>query len=343
MGELPWLLEQLATLRGDVVSVGIPSGGSCSEVVSRLSSELSEARNIRSRTTRKAVSQVLTRILSRLRALDSLPGNGLFVYGISTEDTVHILLLTPPEPLTSSFYRCGRIPETGLLAGMIEPKDVLGLIVVDRKEAAWGLLKGSSLVLLSERESHLMGKHDAGGQSQRRIERIMENEESAWYRLVSEAASSDLLDRKVTGVLVGGPGRGKDQMLAESPLDHRLRPLVISPTFATGYADEAGLREMVQRASGVLAQRGIGKELRAFQEFLEALRTGRPCGYGPEVGKALMEGRVAKLLLHRKPDLARKLAVEAGRNGTEVIWFGQDTESGKRLLAMGGVAAMMRY
>lgn len=47
---------------------------------------------------------------------------------------------------------------------MLEVKEIYGLIVIDRIEAALGLLKGTSITVLDEFTSAVPGKTRAGGQ-----------------------------------------------------------------------------------------------------------------------------------------------------------------------------------
>jgi peptide chain release factor subunit 1 len=111
----------------------------------------------------------------------------------------------------------------------------------------------------------------------------------------------------LTGIIVGGPGPTKDFFVKEGYLHHELAKKVLN-TFDTGYTDEYGLRELMEKASEVLTELDLAKEKRLMQRFVDEIR--KPdCGkaaYGErEVRHALGLGAVDTLLVSEKLDTVR--------------------------------------
>ncbi|MEE8233027.1 MAG: peptide chain release factor 1, partial [Thermoplasmata archaeon] len=100
-------------------------------------------------------------------------------------------------------------------------------------------------------------------------------------------------------ILLGGPGFTKEDFLKGDYLHHELKKIVLE-TFDIGYADESGLREMVEKAKETLAEIDLMREKRLVQGFMEQVR--RPDGglvvYGEdEVRRALGLGAVDVLIV----------------------------------------------
>ena len=67
---------------------------------------------------------------------------------------------------------------------MLKEKDTYGIVTVDGNEATIATLRGRTLEVVKSITSGLPGKHDAGGQSQRRFERNREQEVNEYYKRV---------------------------------------------------------------------------------------------------------------------------------------------------------------
>jgi len=99
------------------------------------------------------------------------PENGLAIFcgdaSLSENKTdIKVWSIEPPEPLNFRVYRCDQTFVLEPLREMLEYKDVYGLIVLDRKEATLGFLKGPSIVSTVTMHSAVPGKTKAGGQCQ---------------------------------------------------------------------------------------------------------------------------------------------------------------------------------
>lgn len=318
------------------MSLYIPAGKNLTDPVNRIRNELTLAGNVKSRTTRQSVEDALTGLLGALRAISATPPKGLVCFSGDGDVTV----LEPPDPVGVYLYRCESKFVLEPLEAMAESKQLFGLVVMDRGGGTVGLLHGTQIKPLWSHESGVQGKHDAGGQSAHRYERIIEHQAHFWYETVASKANAaflPLLD-ELSGIIVGGPGATKDTWLVEEMLDYRLRAKLIVPTFNTGYTDEyQGLKELVAAAGASIQGLEIEKERQVLQRFFAGVRTGESV-YGPAVVEAaLRSGRVSTLIV-------TDLTADAFMAGSAaVVVVSSETDEGKRFVGMGGVGALLRW
>jgi intein/homing endonuclease len=222
--------------------------------------------------------------------------------------------------------------------------------------------------------------------SAQRFERVRAGLLGDWLKEVAEQ-TKELIPKDVLGIVVGGPGPIKGKWLDEGylPTDVRKKVLAVQDT---GYADEHGLEELVNRAKDVFAQASVAKERQLVQKFLENLMKGTGlAAYGiKSVTDALEKGAVDTILVSedapyvrleledvhdhgekrfvRKDDegkvqtckacgermsvMGRMDVIDAFKElaeqtGAAIEVISKDTREGEQLLALGGVAALLRY
>jgi len=301
-------LEELEKFEGrgtELISVYIPPKRPISDVVAYLRDEYGTSANIKSKTTRKNVMSAIESIMSRLKYFKMPPPNGLVVFvghvikrGDQTEMVSYVL--EPPEPVQSFIYKCDSKFYLEPLKAMLGEKDVYGLLVIDRKEATIGFLKGTRVEVVKHLDSMVPSKHHQGGQSSRRFERLIELAVHEFFKKVGDKANEVFLaEEKLKGILVGGPGGTKDSFLKGDYLHHELKKKIID-VFDVGYTDEYGLQELVQKASNTLKNLEVFKERQLLERFFREIR--KPDGglalYGEkEVREALERGAVEVLLI----------------------------------------------
>lgn len=165
-------IRELSLIRGrhtELVSVYIPLGYDLNKIIQHLQQEQGTASNIKDAKTRGNVIDSLEKMIRHLRLFKQTPPNGLAVFAgnISKQDNkidIQVFSIEPPEPLKTRLYRCDQTFVTDLLQNMTEAKEAYGLIVMDRREATLGLLKGTSVRTLTKMTSGVPGKTRAGGQ-----------------------------------------------------------------------------------------------------------------------------------------------------------------------------------
>lgn len=306
--KLQQFLEELKRKSGrgtELISLYIPAGRPLSEVAEVLRSEYSAASNIKDRTTRHHVLDALTAVMQRLKLFKTTPPNGLVIFaGYVAGDTpgdekLEVYVLEPPQKLKVWLYRCDSRFYTEILEDMIAVKEAYGLLVVDRGEAAFGILRGKTLEVVKEIESGVPRKHRAGGQSARRFERVIEQLTHEFYKRVGEYANKIFLSiPDLKGIIVGGPGPAKEEFLKGDYLHYQLKEKILG-VFDVGYGGEEGIYELVNRAEELLKDVQYVKEREAINEFLYNLArdTGLAIYGEAEVRKALEANAVKKLLV----------------------------------------------
>ncbi|RLE90691.1 MAG: peptide chain release factor 1 [Thermoprotei archaeon] len=303
------MLGELKRKRGrgtELISLYIPAGRPIADVMSVLREEYSTATNIKDRTTRHHVLDALTAVMQRLKLFRTTPPNGLVIFAgyVSEDETpgnekMEVHVIEPPEKLNVWLYRCDSRFWTEILEKMVEVHEVYGLMVVDRSEAAFALLKGPTLQIVKEITSGIPGKHRAGGQSARRFERIRIQLVHEFYKRVGEHANKIFLEvENLRGIVVGGPGPAKNEFLKGDYLHYTLKEKILG-VFDIGYSGEEGIYELAERAKEVIRDVQYVKEREAYNQFLYHISrdTGLALYGEEEVRRALTMGAVDTLLI----------------------------------------------
>lgn len=165
-------VRQLDKVRGrhtELVSVYIPADYDMNKIIQHLAQEQGTAANIKDKTTRTHVIDSLERMIQHLRLFKKTPDNGLAVFSgdMSTVDgrpDIQVFSIEPPLPLKMRLYRCDQTFVLDILRDMLEVKDMFGLIVLDKRDAILGFLKGTQIQEVTELGSGVPGKTRAGGQ-----------------------------------------------------------------------------------------------------------------------------------------------------------------------------------
>ncbi len=302
-------LEELKSKQGqgtELISLYIPHDKRISDVVAYLRDEHGSAANIKSKSTRTNVQSALESIMSRLKYYKEPPENGmaLFCGAISVggdRTSMEAITIVPPQPLTSFSYRCGSNFETDKLDDMLVDRKTFGLIVVDRREATIGLLKGKRVTPMRHLNSTVPGKQRKGGQSSHRFQQLRLIAIADFNNRIAEAANDIFLsiDRNdFQGILIGGPTPTKEEFVKGEFLHHELQPKILG-MFDVAYTDESGLNELMDAAGDTLSQLEVVKEKKLMERFMKELVSDNGlAAYGEDsVRQNLNMGSVDVLLL----------------------------------------------
>ncbi len=313
------VIEDLKNFEGSgtqLVTIYIPEDRQISDVVAHVTQEHSEAANIKSKQTRTNVQDALTSIKDRLRYYDTYPpDNGLVLFsgavdsGGGRTEMVTKVLESPPQPVESFRYHCDSDFLTGPLEEMLADKGLYGLVVLDRREANVGWLKGKRIEPVKSASSLVPGKQRKGGQSAQRFARLRLEAIDNFYQEVAGMANDLFVPKRhdLEGILVGGPSPTKDEFLDGDYLHHEIQDQVIGK-FDVSYTDESGLRELVDNAEDALADAEVIKDKKQMEEFFEELNAGNLATYGFEqTRRNLMMGSVDRLLISE--DLRKDVVV----------------------------------
>jgi peptide chain release factor subunit 1 len=320
------VIEDLTEYEGSgtqLVTIYVPPDKQISDVVAHVTQEHSEASNIKSKQTRTNVQDALTSIKDRLRYYKEPPENGMVLFsgaidsGGGQTEMVTKVLENPPDPVQSFRYHCDSTFLTEPLEEMLADKGLFGLVVLDRREANVGWLRGKRVEPVKSTTSLVPGKQRKGGQSAQRFARLRLEAIDNFYQEVAEMANELMVPERheMDGILVGGPSPTKDEFLDGDYLHHELQDHVVGK-FDVSYTDESGLYDLVDAAQDALADQEVMKDKAQMEEFFENLHAGDLATYGFEPTRQnLVMGAVDRLLLSE--DLRSDVVVFDCPNGHE--------------------------
>jgi len=336
----------------ELVSVYIPKDYNIIKVIQQISSEQGTARNIKSATTRKNVTDALEKMIRELRSHKRTPENGLAVFSGNVSERegqsdVKVWSIEPPIPLKLRSYKCGQAFFLDPLKEMTAPTAAYGLIVLDRREADIAFLKGKAIIPAASFKSIVPGKIRAGGQSAARFARVREGLIKDFYKKVGDAVNKAFQDLgALKGIIVGGPGPSKEEFIKGSFLSSAVKDKIIG-TIDIGYTGSDGLEELVDKSSDILAQEEITHEKQAVQRLLNLLST-KPSlvAYGKEeVERAISAGAVELLLISEdipEEDI-EAMSDKIENSGGKWSLISKETREGVQLAEIGGLAAILRF
>ncbi len=305
------LLDELSSKKGhgtELISVYVTPGLDLGIVVNQLREEQGTAVNIKSKSTRKNVVSALDRIINFLQKYmekkKKAPENGMAIFSGNVAEElgasdIQLYWIEPPEPVSVRMYRCDQEFVTEPLRDAIAPKETVGLLAIDSKDAMIATLRGKNVNVARHLTSGVWGKHGRGGQSQRRFERLREIAVHDFMKRIAEVANREFSNIKdMRAIIVGGPGPFKDDFLKKellyAPLREKVRAVI-----DIGYADEQGIKDLINSSAEVLSDLDVMKEKGLVQKFMTELVSDNGLAvYGEaEVRKHLEAGAVDTLLI----------------------------------------------
>jgi peptide subunit release factor 1 (eRF1) len=171
--ELKKQLAHLRQMKGsgtELISVYIPSGQAIHETSNKLRGEAGQASNIKSKSTRKNVTDALERILHHLKSYgNTAPKSGVAIFCGNVSDNpakvdIEIFTIFPPDPISVQIYRCDSRFFLEPLERTLEVTDSYGLVVLDGRECTLAELRGTSVRILHRLNSTAHAKIRKGGQ-----------------------------------------------------------------------------------------------------------------------------------------------------------------------------------
>jgi len=304
----------------------------------RIKQEVSEAENIKSDKTKQRVTSSLQKIDSVLSQYINTPSSGLAVFASPDDATV---LDSLPESLPENLYHCGKEFVTEPIREQFSVSGVYGLIIVERGEASLGVLENGRITDSYNKQSGVMGKTRAGGQSAQRFARERERQKHEFFTSISETGKSMFKGKDIDGVVVGGSTHTVEEFK-----DYLWHDVNIIGTYSLEYANEEALEDLIEKSLSKLEEAASTEAIEQVSEFFKGLRDGMS-EYGPEeVERAINLGAVNTVLLSTELDREeiQKYEQLAERRGSAVTVFTPSFEEGKRFQKLtGGVGATLRF
>jgi peptide chain release factor subunit 1 len=353
--ELENLIEELESYRGrhtELITVLVPAGTTLTQITKQLEDEKGTATNIKTTSTRKNVINALEKAIRKLKEIGRTPENGLAVFSgnissVEGQENLQVWVIEPPKKLKVKIYRCDQTFVLEPLKEMLETEEVYGLLIIERNEASIGILDGKHVKLLQNMTSGIPGKTRAGGQSAARFGRIRESMTKEFFKRVAEAIKKHFFDnKKLKGILIGGPIPTKEEFLEQGQLVTALKEKVIAVK-DLGDTGIHGLYELVNLCQDVLAEQEITKQKQILDEFFTKLaKEPDKVSYGEaEVEDRLNRGAVEKLIISKSLDKSKIRYFEelAKSSSPEIYIVTKDTTQGVQFDNLGGVGAILRF
>jgi peptide chain release factor subunit 1 len=324
--EFKRLLDDLRSKTGrgtELISLYIPPDKQISDVTAQLRAEYGQAANIKSRVTRLNVQSALESAMARLRLIPKPPVNGVVIF-IGNVDVggnrtdMYSVALEPPDPLTTYRYHCDSAFLLEPLEQMLAEKKTFGLIVLDRREATVGILRGKYIQPFKHLNSTVPGKQRKGGQSSHRFQQLRLIAIHDFYKRIGDAANEAFLavdPKDLEGILVGGPSPTKEEFVDGGFLHHELQRKILD-ALDVSYTDESGLNELVEAAQDRLMDLELTQDKLAMRRFMRELVSDKGlAAYGEkEVRHTLELGAVDTLLLSEELRKTRAKIVCSNRS-----------------------------
>lgn len=299
----------------EFTSLYVPRRTTIDETVTRLKNDYDSFKLEPKRVSDR--SQVTFKnIIQQLKLHKDIPENGLaifagFFFGRDNESEVlNVEELSPPKPITIYNFVVDNHFHLETLREMLRDQRIVGLIVMDSKEASFGLLNGEEFELIENITSGIPGKSGKGGQSQRRYERERNMELTSFFHRVAEHATKAFLENtKVTVLIVGGPGLTKEEFAKGNYIHYELKKVLLK-IVDTKFTGREGLREILDKSSEALIN-VCGPEEKSIMQRFEA-ELGKQDGlaiYGlQEVLDGLKKGDVEAAIVTDSTDLVELVA-----------------------------------
>lgn len=276
-----------------------------------------------------------------------MPENGLvFLFGQASDKFVQEII-EPIEPITTAYYKC----ESGFfltpLEEMILPKHVYGILILDLAEASVGYLYGKNIIPYASIESRVENKHHHGGQSAQRFERLREVSINDYYKKIAKLCRDAFENKKLDGIIIGGPAMTKDDFLDGDYLSNEIRKKILG-TVNTSYTDESGLKEAADASEGLISNSEYFEEKKIIDRFYEFLnKFPTRCTYGwSRVPIELESGKIDTLLISDKDIQITELddiLKKAERFKTKVQIISSTSDYGKIFSTTFRIAGLLRY
>ena len=337
----------------EFVSVYIPQGYELTIIINHLAEEQGTAANIKSAVTRKNVQNALEKMIQHLSTVGRTPSNGLAVFAGNVaanegKQDLRAWSIEPPVPLNIRIYRCDKQFVTDILEDMMAEHRVYGLVVFDRRDAIFALLKGKTIVPLQKTHSEVPGKFKAGGQSAHRFAQIREESNKQHAKKIADYMKEQFLPlgTNLKGIIIGGPGITINDFMNYDYVTGELKKKILG-TKDLSYTGEEGLQELLDKAQDLLSAEEIAEEKSIMQRFFTQMRENmRKVTYGEAATlKALDMNAVDVLLVSENLSEDRIFELEdlAKKGGATVRVISVETREGVQLQELGGVAAILRF
>jgi hypothetical protein len=157
------------------------------------------------------------------------------------------VMVLPPFPLAVT--RCSAGWDCGPLLGMLERSYRLGIVLLRLGRYAVGVFEGERLVTSKSDTRFVKGRHKAGGQSQRRFERIREKQVRELFdeACAQVRAKFEPVERELDYVFLGGDRRTLGAFVKRCGYLRRLQDRTMKRVLAVGAPRRDALDGIIEK------------------------------------------------------------------------------------------------
>jgi len=211
-----------------------------------------QAKNIEQAEDREVIGSSLREVLDFLEPFqDQRLENGFAFFVHIGKDARIFKFVVSPYPIRASEFVYSDHFITDIIWPHLRREVRYGLIVVSKREAAIGYIEGSNIVKLETLESPTLGETKKGGASTGRYQRYRDGLVHEHFKRVAEHVKERFWNRKLDGIVVGGPGDAKQMFCDREYLGTDLVSKIVG-VLPTSDVREYGLSELGLRAKDLM-------------------------------------------------------------------------------------------
>lgn len=347
------VIRRLKELRGagtSVITLLLPPGEQICRITAMLGEEQGTASNIKSRVTRQSVLDALASLQSKLRLYLQVPENGLVllcgIVEVEGKEKRLCLDFEPPRVINRYLYRCdNRFHLEEIEKSLEEDCSPISYIILTGSGYTLYTVIGTEIIKNCHEAVDLPRKHNKGGQSQRRFERLGESARHNYLTKVTEAIIRTYRGANMAPLVIAGSGSMKNKLAERLPKDFTITRLV-----DIQYDGDQGLREALTACSDLTDSLQVKADRENLDRLFTALSTGNDekVAYGQaDTMYALQGGYLEKLLIHEEAvddDELDRLTDMCKDNSTDIAFVSNFTPASKQFLnGFAGLAGFLRY
>lgn len=370
------LIKKLDSYSGSgtsLVSIIISYKSKITEYSKLLTTEIGKAENIKSRVNRQSVISAMISAQQKLKLYNKTPPNGLLIYcgevTIDGKEKKVSIAFEPHKPINTSGYSCNDKFNIEPLRDIIECNEIYGFIIMDGHGCIFAKIQGYMREIIHNFTVDLPNKHNKGGQSAVRFERLRNEKRLAYLRICEKFCIDHFINPKtnmpnVNGLVLAGHSSFKNELALT--IDYRLIPL-IKGVYDVAYGGKNGLNETINLSKELLKNTSLVKEKEILDLFFNAaIQDTNKIVYGTkDIMYCLEAGAISILIVYEDLNIKRCLVGETitykenGNEGENLLeWLSDNykkygcelkivsdcTQEGSQFVnGFGGIGGILRY
>jgi|SRR5579872_4360982 len=284
---------------------------------------------------RKSIQEALRSIQGKLVMYRTAPQNGLAIFcgncmTAQGKEKKLSIIFEPLLPLHHSLYQCDSQFHTKLLRDQFNETEVWGFIIIGGDGVSFHTLRGNTRATIYNWSNvSLPKKHNHGGQSKQRFERIREQKRGWFVSEVAEMAVMKFIDKNnnkpnVKGLVIGGFADLKHELVAE--LDPRLQRIITS-VIDVQYIGESGFRCAIELVHSKLSGLKFVQEQKVIEKLFETIAiSGNYCYGFIDCMFSLEAGAIETLVVWDKLECRRLTLKSKNSPDTKIVYMLPDQQ-----------------